>query len=55
MNIMTTPRSARMRLSGDLDYESVDGLVNSVWQVLDQHVDLANLLDQATSGESGVR
>ena len=43
MNVMTTPRSARMRLSGDLDYESVDVLVYGVSRVLDQRADLANL------------
>lgn len=43
MNITTTPRSARMRLAGDLDYESVDELVTSASRLLAQHVDLTDL------------
>ncbi len=43
MNITTTPQSACVRLTGDLDYESVDELVTSASRLLAQHVDLTEL------------
>lgn len=43
MNITTTSQSACARLTGDLDYESVDELVTSVSRLLAQHVDLTEL------------
>lgn len=43
MNITTTPPSACVRLTGDLDYESVDELVTNASRLLAQHVDLAEL------------
>lgn len=43
MTITTTPRSTRMRITGDLDYESVDDLVNAASRVLAQQHDLVDL------------
>ncbi len=43
MTITTKPRSARMRIAGDLDYETVDELVDAASQVLAQQADLADL------------
>ncbi|MGA8327942.1 MAG: STAS domain-containing protein [Mycobacterium sp.] len=43
MTITTTPQTARVRLTGDLDYESIDELVTTASRLLAQHVDLADL------------
>ncbi|WP_232064670.1 STAS domain-containing protein [Mycobacterium cookii] len=43
MTITTKPRSARMRIAGDLDYETVDELVAAASQVLAQQSDLEEL------------
>jgi anti-anti-sigma factor len=43
MNITAAPRSARLRLAGDLNYGSVDELVDTASQVLAEHADLADL------------
>jgi anti-anti-sigma factor len=43
LTITTTPRSACLRVAGDLDYLTIDDLVDTVAQIMGQHGDLANL------------
>lgn len=43
MAINTTQRSACVRVAGDIDYETIDGLVDTASQLLAEYVDLANL------------
>ena len=43
MTVTTKPRSARMRIAGDLDYETVDELVDAASQVLAQPAELSDL------------
>jgi anti-anti-sigma factor len=43
MIVTTAPRSACMRLAGDLDYQSIDELVDTASQLLAQHDDIADL------------
>ena len=43
MTLTTAPRSVCMRLAGDLDYESIDELVDASSQILAQQGDLADL------------
>jgi anti-anti-sigma factor len=43
LTITKTPRSACLRVTGDLDYLTIDELVDAVSQILGQQGDLANL------------
>lgn len=43
MTLTTAPRSASMRLTGDLDYESIDELVDTASQLLAEQGDLVDL------------
>lgn len=43
MTTTITARSARMRLVGDLDYESIDELVDTASRLLAENVDVADL------------
>lgn len=49
MTLTTAPRSARLRLAGDLDYESIDEVVDAASQLLAQQGDMVDLhLDSAS-------
>jgi anti-anti-sigma factor len=43
LTITTAPRSARLRVVGDLDYLTVDEVVDTATRLLVEQVDLANL------------
>jgi anti-anti-sigma factor len=43
MTLTTAPRSACLRLTGDLDYESIDELVDTASQLLAEQGDLVDL------------
>jgi anti-anti-sigma factor len=43
LTITKTPRSACLRVAGDLDYLTIDELVDAAAQILGQQQDLANL------------